>query len=65
MSELKSIYFIMIKALIIKQAFEKENYLEKHNLDFYNLVQNIERKNMKEICSAFLGFYHFKLPFYL
>jgi len=60
MSELKNIYSIMIKSLIIKQAFEKENYLEKYNLDFYNLVQNIERKNVKEICIAFLGFYHFK-----
>ena len=60
MSELKNIYSIMIKALIIKQAFEKENYLEKHNLDFYNLVQNIKRKNIKEICNAFLGFYHYK-----
>ena len=60
MSELKSIYTLMITALIIKQAFEKENYLEKNNLDFYDLVQNIERKNVKEICNAFLGFYHFK-----
>ena len=60
MSELKSLYTLMIDALIIKQAFEKENYLEKNNLDFYNLVQNIERKNVKEICNAFLGFYHFK-----
>ena len=60
MSELKSLYTLMINALIIKQAFEKENYLEKNNLEFYNLVQNIERKNVKEICNAFLGFYHFK-----
>jgi hypothetical protein len=60
MSELKYIFNMMKKSFIIKQAFEKENYLEKNNLEFYNLVQDIKNKNVKEICNAFLGFYHFK-----
>ena len=60
MRELKNIFNIMKKSFIIKQAFEKENYLEKNNLEFYNLVHNIQNKNVKEICNAFLGFYHFK-----
>ena len=60
MSELKNIFNMMKKSFIIKQAFEKENYLEKNNLEFYNLVQDIQNKNVKEICNSFLGFYHFK-----
>ena len=60
MSELKYIFNIMKNSIIIKQAFEKGNYLEKNNLEFYNLVQDIQNKNVKEICNAFLGFYHLK-----
>ena len=60
MSELKNIINIMKELFIIKQVFEKENYLEKNNLEFYNLVQNIQNTNVKAICNAFLGFYHFK-----
>jgi len=60
MSELKYIFKMMKKSFIINQAFEKENYLEKNNLEFYNLVQDIQNKNVKEICNAFLGFYHLK-----
>ena len=60
MLELKTIYETMRKILIIKQAFEKEYYLDKHNLEFYNLVIDIKKKDIKEICTSFLGFYHFK-----
>jgi hypothetical protein len=60
MLELKMIYEAMRKILIIKQAFEKEYYLDKHNLEFYNLVRDIKKKDIKEICTSFLGFYHFK-----
>ena len=60
MLELKAIYETMRKILIIKQAFEKEYYLDKHNLEFYNLVIDIKKKDIKEICTSFLGFYHFK-----
>jgi len=60
MGELKNIFNIMNKAFIIKQAFEKENYLEKNNLEFCNLVLDIQNKNVKEICNALLGFYHLK-----
>ena len=60
MQDLKMIYETMRKILIIKQAFEKEYYLDKHNLEFYNLVRDIKKKDIKEICTSFLGFYHFK-----
>ena len=60
MFHLKHIYEIMRKSLIIKQVFEKEYFLEKHNLEFYNLVQDIDKKNIKEICNSYLGFYHYK-----
>ena len=60
MLELKMIYEAMRKILIIKQAFEKEYYLDKHNLEFYNLVRDIKKRDIKEICTSFLGFYHFK-----
>ena len=60
MSELKNIFNMMKKSFIINQAFEKEDYLEKNNLEFYHLVQDIQNKNVKEICNAFLGFYHLK-----
>ena len=39
--ELKDIYDFMRKILIIKNAFEEENYLKKHNLEFYNLIRDI------------------------
>ena len=60
MLELKTIYETMRKILIIKQAFDKEYYLVKHNVEFYNLVIDIKKKDIKEICTSFLGFYHFK-----
>ena len=60
MQDLKMIYETMRKILIIKQAFEKEYYLDRHNLEFYNLVRDIKKKDIKEICTSFLGFYHFK-----
>ena len=60
MHELKNIYETMRKTLIIKQAFNKEFFLDKHNLEFYNLVQDIDKRNIKEICNSYLGFYHYK-----
>ena len=60
MFELKYIYETMRRALIIRQAFEKENYLERHHLEFLNLIQNINLDNVKGICNSFIGFYHFK-----
>ena len=59
-SELKEIYEFMRKIQIIKNAFEKENYLKKHDVEFYNLTKDIKKKDVKEICTSFLGFYHFK-----
>ena len=59
-AELKDIYEFMRKILIVKNAFEKENYLKKHNLEFYNLTRDIKKKEIKNVCLSFLGFYHFK-----
>ena len=59
-AELKEIYEFMRKIIIIKNAFEKENYLKKHNLEFYNLTKDIKKNDIKEICQSFLAFYHFK-----
>ena len=59
-SELKNIYETMRKSLIIKQVFDKEYFLDKHKLEFYHLVQDIDKKNIKEICNSYLGFYHYK-----
>ena len=60
-AELKEIYEFMRKIQIVKNAFEKENYLKKHEVEFYNLTKDIKKKkDIKEICTSFLGFYHFK-----
>ena len=37
-AELKEIFEFMRKIQIIKNAFEKENYLKKHDVEFYNLI---------------------------
>ena len=63
-AELKEIYEFMRKILIIKNAFEKENYLKKHNVEFYNLTKDIKKKDIKDICTSFLGFYHYKTESY-
>ena len=60
MSKLNNIYESMKTIFIIKQAFEIEKYLDSHNLEFYNLIQDINKINIKEICNSFLGFYHYK-----
>ena len=59
-AELKEIYEFMRKIQIIKNAFEKENYLKKHDVEFYNLTKDIKKKDIKDVCTSFLGFYHFK-----
>ena len=64
MFELKKIYDTMRKTLIIKQVFNKEFFLDKYNLEFYNLVQDIDKRNIKEICNSYLGFYHYKSDAY-
>ena len=59
MSQLKHIYDTMRKTIIIKQAFSIENYLNKHNIEFFKLVQDIDKINIKEICNSYLGFFHY------
>ena len=60
MFELTNIYKTMRNTLIIKQVFNQENFLDKYNLEFHNLVKEIDKRNIKEICNSFLGFYHFQ-----
>ena len=60
MSELKIIYETMRKIIIIKQIFDKEYFIDKHSLEFFNLIQDIKNKDVREICNSFIGFYHFK-----
>ena len=59
-SELKEIYNLMKNILIIKNSFEKENYLKEHNVEFYNVIKGIKTSYIKEVCTSFQGFYHFK-----
>ena len=60
MALLKRIYEIMRRSIIIKQVFNDETYLDKHSIEFFNLVQNLNKKDIKEICNSYIGFYHFK-----
>ena len=60
MCELKNIYEIMRKSLIIKNVFDKELFLKEHHLEFYTLIQDIKRKTIKEICNSFLAYFHFE-----
>ena len=60
MLNLKNIYEIMRKSLIIKNVFNKEFFLSEHHLEFYGLIQDIERKNIKEICNSFIAYYHYQ-----
>ena len=64
MLNLKGFYEIMRKSLMIKQVFDKEFYLGKHSLEFYNLVQDLKMKNIKEICNSFLAYFHFNNHIY-
>ena len=64
MLNLKGFYETMRKSLIIKQAFNNELYLRKNNLEFYKLIQDIEIKNIKEICNSFLAYFHFNNKIY-
>ena len=59
-SQLKNIYETMRRSLIIKQVFNNESYLDKHSMEFYNLIQNLNKKDVKEICNSYMGFYHYK-----
>ena len=64
MLNLKGFYELMRRSLIIKQVFDKELYLRKHNLEFYKLTQDLEIKNIKEICNSFLAHFHFSNKIY-
>ena len=64
MLNLKGFYEAMRKSLIIKQAFTNELYLKKNSLDFYNLIQDLKIKNIKEICNSFMAYFHFNNKIY-
>ena len=60
MRDLKEVYKTMRTTYLIKQAFGIENYLDKHNKEFYNLIQEIDKTSIKEICNSYLAFFHYK-----
>ena len=64
MLNLKEFYETMRKSLIIKQAFNNELYLKKNSMDFYNLIQDLKIKNIKEICNSFMAYFHFNNKIY-
>ena len=33
-------------------------------LDFYNLIQDLKIKNIKEICNSFMAYFHFNNKIY-
>ena len=59
MVKLKEIYEITRKALIIKHSFNKELFLHQHHFDFYILIKDIKKNNIKEICNSFIAYFHF------
>ena len=64
MVNLKGFYETMRNSLIIKQVFEKEMYLRKHNIEFYKLIQDLKIKNIMEICNSYLAYFHFNNKIY-
>ena len=64
MLNLKGFYEAMRNSLIIKQVFEKEFYLKKHNIEFYKLIQDFKIRNIKEICNSYLAYFHFNNKIY-
>ena len=59
MIKLNEIYEFIRKALIIKHSFDKELFLHQHHFDFYKLIQDIKKNNIKEICNSFIAHFHF------
>jgi len=64
MVNLKGFYETMRNSLIIKQVFEKEMYLKKHNIEFYKLIQDLKIKIIMEICNSYLAYFHFNNKIY-
>ena len=64
MLNLKYIYETMRKSLIIKNVFNKNNFLKEHHLEFYQIVQDMKIRNIKEICNSFLAYFHFSNKIY-
>ena len=64
MVNLKGLYETMRNSLIIKQVFEKEMYLRKHNIEFYKLIQDLKIRNIMEICNSYLAYFHFNNKIY-
>ena len=60
MINISQIYDLMRNSLIIKEVFDNELFLKKHQILFYYLVKEIKDKNIKEICNSFLAINHFK-----
>ena len=65
MLNINYIYDLIRKSLIIKEGFDSEIFLKKHQIEFYQIVQDIKNKNIKEICNSFLAINHLKNKLYL
>ena len=59
MLDLDNIYELLNRALIIKEIFENDSFLQKHKLDLNILLNNINNKKIKEICNSFYAIFHF------
>ena len=64
MMDLNYIYDFIRKAFIIKESFDNEIFIQKHKIEFYQIVQDINNKNIKEICNSFLSIIHFNDKLY-
>ena len=64
MKNLSDIYDILRNSLIIKEVFDNQLSSKKQFLEFYSIVQDINDKNIKEICNSFLAISHFNKKLY-
>ena len=64
MMDLNYIYDFIRKAFIIKESFNDGKFIQKHKIEFYQIVQEIKKTNIKEICNSFLSILHFNDKLY-
>ena len=64
MMDINNIYNFIRNVLIIKESFDNELFMKKHIIEFYQITQTINNKNIKEICNSFLSIFHFNHKIY-
>ena len=64
MMDLNYIYDFIRKAFIIKESFNDGKFIQKHKIEFYQIVQEIKKTSIKEICNSFLSILHFNDKLY-